>query len=350
LLVFLGLVRRKRAIPHKVRRILMLQTAAIGDSLFMAASIKWLRVRYPDASLILAGGPSNIAAVDILPRVDEVLRVDVLHPVDALRALRGAKADVLVDYGPWPRINAVLAALSGAAFTIGFKTKGQLRHFAYDATVEHSPCQHELFNHRELLSYFGDVSKWDAELVAPGADASSQVTLPPRPYALFHPWASGSGKEFKEWPVDRWIELARMAAEQGLAIIVSGASQDSASSARLCEAIIAAGGRTKVLSLAGEVSLRELANVISDSVGVVSVNTGIMHLAAMLGAPTVGISGPTNPARWGPVGPRAVSVHPDCPDCGYLNLGFEFPRNPPDCMGRIGVADVWAAFRKVAGI
>jgi heptosyltransferase-3 len=349
LLLLIGCLRRKKNIPKSIRRIVLLQTAAIGDTLLLAAAIRSLRSGFPEAEVALVLGPSNFSVAQLLPPVERVVVTDVLHPIQALRDIRRLEADILVDYGPWPRINALLSALSGARCTIGFKTKGQHRHFAYDKTADHSPSQHELLNHRALLSCLVDIDVWNAQLDVPEPPDGRKAKHLADRYVVFHPWASGSGKEFKEWPAERWSELALMASEQGLAVFISGGPQDAAPSAALVETIAAAGGGTLVRSLAGELRLQDLAEVIADSVGVISVNTGIMHLAAMLGAPTVGISGPTNPARWGPVGPRAVSVHPDCPDCGYLNLGFEFPRNPPDCMGRIGVADVWAAFRKVAG-
>jgi len=84
----------------------------------------------------------------------------------------------------------------------------------------------------------------------------------------------------------------------------------------------------------------------ADAACVVSVNTGNMHLAAALNVPVVGLHGPTNPARWGPIGGNAQIVRPSSDECCYLNLGWEYPRNPPDCMGAIAVEQVsLAVFR-----
>jgi len=75
----------------------------------------------------------------------------------------------------------------------------------------------------------------------------------------------------------------------------------------------------------------------------VSVNTGIMHMAACCDAPVVGLHGPTNPLRWGPLTARAHNHAPQGMGCGYLNLGFEYPALPPDCMGAIAPEDVIAS-------
>ena len=76
---------------------------------------------------------------------------------------------------------------------------------------------------------------------------------------------------------------------------------------------------------------------------VVSVNTGVMHLAAAAGAPTIALNGPTSATRWGPVGANVVSVDSELPGCGYLNLGFEYDGQRTDCMLGISVDRVAAA-------
>ena len=80
----------------------------------------------------------------------------------------------------------------------------------------------------------------------------------------------------------------------------------------------------------------------------VSVNTGVMHLGAILGTPTVSINGPNRNGRWGPVGPRAIGVEAPGEGCGYLHLGFDFDGQATDCMERITVEMVEAAVAQVS--
>ena len=75
-------------------------------------------------------------------------------------------------------------------------------------------------------------------------------------------------------------------------------------------------------SMAGRLSLGELGHVLARSEAVAAVNTGVMHLAALL-ARTVSLDGPTHFAL-GSNRPRARSVSSSFPGCGYLNLGFEY--------------------------
>jgi ADP-heptose:LPS heptosyltransferase len=86
--------------------------------------------------------------------------------------------------------------------------------------------------------------------------------------------------------------------------------------------------------------LAQTAAVLRDAAGVVSVNTGVMHLASCLDVPLVALSGPTSVQRWGPLSGSARNATPATGPCGYLNLGFEYPPVPPACMEAISTDDV----------
>jgi ADP-heptose:LPS heptosyltransferase len=151
-----------------------------------------------------------------------------------------------------------------------------------------------------------------------------------------HAWSGGYMGQVKEWPSDRWVELARRLYERSrLHVVVSGGPGDVDRSRELAAAIVGAG--VPATSIAGQFSLLELADVLVASTMVVSVNTGVMHLSALVGAPTVSLEGPVAVHRWGPVGPRVHSVVTTLPNCGYLDLGFEYAGERLDCMDGVSV-------------
>ncbi len=344
LLWVLGLLRRRRKLPARVRSVVLLQTAAIGDTLFMAGAIRLIREHWPQARLTLALGPDNRRAADLLPPVDEIKVVQVLEPWRALAQLRELRPDVLIDYGSWPRINALLVALSGAMFTIGFRTQGQARHFAYDAAVPHSNTRHELLNQRALLSPCADSESWDHSLTIPAG--SPPADLPAGRYVVFHPWASGSGKQLKEWPSDYWCALGAWCHRRKLAVVITGGKEDAGPGERLLKALLAREPDLQARSYAGKCSIAETVLILKGAEAVVSVNTGIMHLAALIDVATIGLHGPTNPDRWGPIGAKTVALAPREGQRGYLNLGFEFPANVTPCMKFLPVDDVTATLSK----
>jgi len=253
----------------------------------------------------------------------------------------------MIDICAWPRITALYSALSRSRFTVGFKTNGARRHWAYDVAIEHSARKHEVDNFRALLQPFGisgrAIPTATDECLSFPASANDDRS----PVVVFHPWASGFRSNLKEWPSEKWVALAQTIIADGYQVSITGGPADFDRSMRLHAAIDSV-DRVKVL--AGKIGLVETAKEIARAAAVVSVNTGIMHLAAALNRPLVALHGPTNPLRWGPLSNAAIVVEPpDGCGCGYLNLGFEYPVHPPNCMEQIHVNDVLARLRQALG-
>ena len=97
------------------------------------------------------------------------------------------------------------------------------------------------------------------------------------------------------------------------------------------------------MSVAGRFRVSELVDVLAHARCVVSVNTGVMHLAAAVGVATIALNGPTSSERWGPIGADVVCVDSELAGCGYLDLGFEYDGRRTDCMAGISVDRVAAA-------
>jgi heptosyltransferase III len=331
-----GLVSRRRSLPARIERITALKTGAIGDTILISGPLQDLRIAFPNARIALFTSTSNAEAGRLMDVADEVVSTPVAALWRAIRRLRAERPDVLLDFASWPRVDALLAAGAGRTFTIGFRTPGQHRHYAYDAVVDHSGDRHELDNYRALLAPLGVDGTALPRLSRPGVLPPDR--LPPRPYVVFHLFAAGLRKELKEWPIDRWAELARAVNDRGFSIAVTGSGADGVRS-RVFAAALADSVRP-VVDFAGGLTLEELVDLLAGSSGLVSVNTGVVHIASAAGVPTLVINGPTSSRRWGPVGERSASVDSEYADCGYLNLGFEYAGRRTDCMDGVSVARV----------
>jgi len=128
------------------------------------------------------------------------------------------------------------------------------------------------------------------------------------PYVVLHPTraiASAAGR----WPTTRLAELARaIAAGYGVRVVVSGSGEDRA----IAERVASAGG---ALSLGGRTTIAEFGALAEGARAVVAMDSGPMHLAAAVGAPTVGIFAlqSDEPQRWAPLGPRVAVLGPTYP-------------------------------------
>jgi ADP-heptose:LPS heptosyltransferase len=343
-LVFvLGAVRRRRRMPANPRKFGLLNTAAIGDTVLMSAVVADLRGRYKESKITLLTGPSNYQAACLVDGADSVKRLAVFNPLAALLEISKYRFDVLLDFGPWSRLNALLTICSRSSFTVGFRTDGEHRHFGYDIAVAHGDDVHELENHRRLVKVLGILPSHMPSLRYETSGMRGRIPVQ-QPFVVVHMWPGGSGAELKEWVAERWLQVVKELTRGGYRIILTGAREQWALNESFIESMGPA-QRSFAENVAG-ISLAETTYILSQALLVISVNTGVMHLAAAVGVPLVALHGPTNVKRWGPVSDRAISVESPLKGCGYLNLGFELPRRcPPKCMEAIAVGKVLAACR-----
>jgi heptosyltransferase III len=339
-----GLVRRRRPRPAEPRRIGVLNSTNIGDTVLLAPVLEDLARGFPDAEVLLFAGPVNLPLARLIEGVTPV-ELRLSSPVSAVRAIRGQRLDAIVDFDQWPRVEPVYCLLSGAEWRAGFRSPGQHRHYAFDASVDHADAVHELDNYRRLVRLLGVESRSEPRIRAPELLAPQR--RPPSPYAVFHLWPTGVRSGLKEWPWERWRELVRELTARGLTVVVTGSSADAP---RTREFLSACGDLAPgLVDAAGKYDLAEVVDLLSGSRCVVSVNTGVMHLAAATGAPTVGLNGPTSARRWGPRGERAVSVDSSFDGCGYLHFGWEYRGRREDCMLGIPVDRVLDAVLRLTG-
>jgi ADP-heptose:LPS heptosyltransferase len=123
------------------------------------------------------------------------------------------------------------------------------------------------------------------------AAASFCRALPPGFLAL-HP---GSGAPAKNWPTERFHSLAAALSPDRPWLLVRGPA----------EAVVPA---PRGAVVAHELPLRALGAVLARAGLFVGNDSGVSHLAAAEGAPTLALFGPTAPEVWSPLGPRVVTL------------------------------------------
>lgn len=333
-----GLLRPKRPPPTQLRRVGVMSFEALGDTLLASCILESLRQLDPAPEIILFVSRGNRGCADLLGPLARVVEVPLTTPRAALRAIRSEAVDLMLDIGQWPRWYAVLCAASRSRYTVGFRTPGQYRHWAYDCSVVHRRDCHEVENFQALARAVPGITHPQAPAlhVPPPAECPRALKPASGPYVVFHPWPGGFRGQERAWPEVHWITLGQALLARGYRIDLSGGPGDQAQGAALARKIHPGTDQPeqvpKVRNIAGQPSLPELARHLQAATAVVSVNTGIMHLAALAGARTVGLHGPTSRRRWGPVGPRTQALVAESHDAPteYLHLGFEYPATP-DC-------------------
>lgn len=333
----LACFRGRRAFPANPRRIGILFNPAIGDTLLASAAIADLRASFAKSTFVALVAATNAPAARLLPDIDKIELLQFSNPLASIRAIRRCGLDIIFDLSAWQRITALYSFFSGARYTAGFERARQYRHRGYDQTVPHRSDCHELENLRRFAHKFGSQPVHDPRWVVPAGPVPSELAHVGR-LVIFHAWASGSGSTLREWPDEYWVELAHRLTSPGRVFVLTGSPSEEARCDSLLQMLLSGGLCAKVLI--GRGGLENIARVVQRAELVVSVNTGIMHLAAILGAPTVALNGPTAVHRWGAVGPRVTNLSPPSGEGGFLDLGFEYGRNRTSVMPKITVDQV----------
>ncbi len=344
-LYILSLVWRKKKFTKSPRKIGILKLVAIGDLTLATSLLLDMRKTYPDAELHLYLGEDNSALADMLPVHDLHVRVlSIGNLLGNIFKLRKEHFDLFIDLGDWTRYEALLSGLSGAKRILGFETPGQNRHYLYSDCVIHDAALHQLGNIQNLARLAGGKGDQATALSCPDLkDVPVAVDLE-QPVVLLHPWPSGIYRELKEWPHDHWARLSQNLIKQGYQVYVSAAPNDRDRQNRLFEEFELY--KIHVHDLCGKLTLAQLVWLFCKhpNLKLVSVNTGIMHMAATCGVRTIALNGPTNPKRWGAVGPKVTNIAPPGHiKSGYLNLGFEYPEDKTPIMQHIAVSSVLRA-------
>lgn len=124
-----------------------------------------------------------------------------------------------------------------------------------------------------------------------------QGELAGRPAVAIHP---GSGGARKRWPIGHFARLIHELRGEFAPILIAGQQDEE-----FVTQVITGTGATPIVR---DLSVATLAAFLSRCAGYVGNDSGVTHLAGMLGLPTVALFGPTDPALWTPLGPRVLAL------------------------------------------
>lgn len=154
--------------------------------------------------------------------------------------------------------------------------------------------------------------------------------------------APGAVGPSKRWPAASYRELAATLGSEGVEVWIVGGPGEK----QLAQDI--AGGLGNVRDLTGS-DLRNAILALAAADAAVSNDSGLLHVAAALGTPSIGIFGPTSPWHWAPLNPLAAVVQAevklDCRPCHKPLCRLEHHR----CMREIDAARVVTLAREAMG-
>lgn len=327
----------RRPASHRQHSFLVIRPGGIGDAIHLVPMLQALHARHPEARITVLAERRNAGAFALCPVPIEVLRYDVLG--EFLRALRG-RFDVVIDSEQWHRLSAIVARLVRAPMKIGFATNERQRLFTDPVPYTQDEYEAEVFF--RLLGPLGIEEHFSGSpwLTIPSQARERVAALAlPRPgnYVVLFPGASIAQRR---WGTERFRLLAAAIRERGWQVLVVGGREDCASAQAICRNGLG-------VDLAGKTSIAESAAILEGAALLVSGDSGILHIGAGLGLPTVSLFGPGIARKWAPRGERhtVLNLQLLCSPCTLFGTTPPCPKQV-QCLDGISVGAVVAAVIK----
>lgn len=323
-----------------LNRILIIQTASLGDVILSTPVVEKLHHFYPEAKIdfLMKQGYQEIFRRH--PFLHHVITWDKSEKKysrlkDLIRLIREMKYDAVINLQRFGS-TGLLTALSGSGMRVGFN-KNPFSIF-FTKRIKHkigaqNNNPHEVNRNLKLIEHITDDSYFNVKLYPSQHDYAKVSQYKTRKFITVAP---GSLWFTKQYPEDKWMEFIRKV-DNDIVVYLLGSKNEK----DLCDRIKATAGHPNSLNAAGKFSFLESAALMKDATMNYVNDSAPMHLASAVNAPVSAIYCSTVPEfGFGPLSDKSFIIQtenpPGCKPCGLH--GFkQCPEKHFDCAYRINV-------------
>jgi heptosyltransferase III len=304
--------------------ILFVTSTRIGDAVLSTCLLSHLIEKYPSASFTVACGPLPASLFEAVPGVERVIAVQKQrfagHWLSLWATVVSTPWDIVVDL-----------RASALAWTLRACSRKTLRSNDEGGTIHRVVELGKLFN----LTPPPDTKLWLSDGAIGEADSVMPVDTPVIGLGVTANWLP------KIWPAQNFVALAaRLTGIHGIfpaaRIAVFGAEEERALAQPVLDGIAEAQG----LDLVGQKSLPIVAACLSKCDLFVGNDSGLMHMAAAVETPTIGLFGPSPAIRYGPWGKHCTAVESSEPYAELVGGACFNHRSTENLMGGLSVEAV----------
>lgn len=319
----------------------------IGDFVRCHSVVQLLQHHFPGRSVDMLSTTLCAALADYMPGLRQTIVVDLPrkqlglaeHKTLAKRLKKEGYGKALIMPRTWKA--ALAPFLAGIPERTGFA--GEARFFLLNDVRLGEKRLPRMVDRCAALALPAGAPlppSWPApQLAVPPSEAAAWrgkwgLSAEKRPIVALAPGAVGPSKR---WPVAAYAGLARRLLADGAAVWVLGGPGETALASEIIDG-------TPARDLTGH-DLRDAILALASATVAVSNDSGLLHVAAAVGTPAIGIFGPTSPWHWAPLNPLAATMEPrrelPCRPCHKPVCRFGHHL----CMHEIAADDVLAATR-----
>lgn len=291
-------------------RFLLIRLGSMGDIIHALPAASALRDTFPSARIDWAVEQKWLRLLEGNPDISEVISVDRKSAggiSSTFRKLRATRYDCVIDFQALYK-SAILAYASRAPKRIGFQSSYAREGFAANFYTDRiNPRGPHKVDHNLTLARHAGAGNFPSRFPMGVCEEDEQIAareLAAHDLREFFVLNPGGGWRSKCWPPQRYGELHRNLFEQYRCrgVVTYGPGEENLAK----EVISSAGGANPPVAIL--LGLGPLMALMRRAKFVVSADTGPLHLASALGAPVVGLYGPTDPARNGPFSADDITV------------------------------------------
>ncbi|MBS0410395.1 MAG: glycosyltransferase family 9 protein [Proteobacteria bacterium] len=271
--------------------ILFITSSRIGDAVLSSGLVKTLVDEIPDARFTIVGSALTTPLFADTPGLERLVVMDKQkragHWFGLWRQVRGRRWGLVVD-------------LRGSAIAGALRPKRRAVH------RKGATSAHKVIEAARLLKLETQPPS-PFLFTSPETEArAAQITAGEGPILAMAPAANWVGKT---WPVERFAQVARrlLAPSGPLAggrLMVVGGPDDAAG----CDPLRASVGKDRCIDLVGREPLTVVYAALKRARLFIGNDSGLMHMAAAAGAPTLGLFGPSDEELYAPWGPKARAL------------------------------------------
>jgi heptosyltransferase III len=308
-----------------MQKILFSRTDSIGDVALTLPACIWIKEHYSSATLVFLGKEYTKSVVEAFQPVGAFQSIENLEKMEHDERMNWLSAfDAIIHVFPNKKV-AQWAKDAKIKWRIG------TAHRAFHLfTCNHKPFftrknsdLHESQLNFQLLKPLGcsAIPNWEEIQNANQHFKTPNVELPNFHFPLektiiLHPKSQGSAVE---WPLEKYVSLAKKLVEKGFYILFTGTQNEGAGFRGHLPT------HPHILDISGQLSLSQLMALIGKCHGLVACSTGPYHLAGLSGILAVGLFSPRrpiHPGRWKALGKKAHALvfDPSCEDCNKGKL------------------------------
>jgi len=284
-----------------MRRILVITLSNLGDVIMTTPVIMALATRFPAAQLTVLAGPKASALLEKSPHLHQVVVYDKKADWRAkgrlLRELRKGRYDCVVDLRHTPIPWLLRCNQHSPLFRRFRKTNMRERHWEILEMMGFRlprPPTFQFFDEADIRT---SLEKLRAKGIL---ETSGWIVAAP-----------GAASEKKRWSVASFqAVIEALATRTSRNVLLVGAPNERPIAQAVAEEL-----PEVVAVLCGETTINETAALLDHAALVLANDSAIMHLGFELGVPTVGIFGPTDHEKYGPVGERFRIAREDAACC-----------------------------------